>query len=162
MKVHFLLAGSMAFIAMLFYSCGNNSIYEAKNDFEKNAWPKTEPVIFDFQIDDASAMYDLNFFVRNSLEYPYQNIYLQYYLEDSIGNVVSKKLNNVQLFNAKTGKPLGNGLGDIYDLEKTFLDNFRFPFAGSYRLRIDQYMRQDTLKHIHSIGFILKKEIKED
>lgn len=161
MKVYFLSVGRLVLLVAFLYSCGSNSVFEAKKDFKKNRWPKTEPVLFDFKIEDASADYDLAYFVRNSLDYPYQNIYLQYYLEDSVGNILSKNLNNVELFNSKTGKPLGDGLGDTYDLEKTFLNNFRFPEPGSYRLRIDQYMRQDTLEHIHSIGFVVRKNPKE-
>ena len=84
--------------------------------------------------------------------YPFQNIYLQYYLEDSIGRLQSKELTNVQLFNAKTGIPLGSGLGDLYDIEKPFLEKYKFESVGKYKLRIDQFMRKDSLPEIVSVG----------
>lgn len=149
----------LAFSVILLCACGESATYEGKQDFEEKYWLKNEPVVFEFAVVETEATYDFRYFIRNSLEYPYQNIYLQYYLEDSSGNVIARQLNNVELFDSKTGKPLGSGAGDIYNLEKTFLRDYRFPHEGGYTLRIDQYMRQDTLRHVHTVGLILTKSV---
>ncbi len=151
----------LVLFVVLLTACGGSATFEAKQDFKEKYWLKNEPVVFHFAIEETAPHYDFHYFIRNSLEYPYQNIYLQYYLEDSSGNVVARQLNNVELFNPKTGKPLGDGVGDVFNLEKTFLARYQFPYPGEYTLRIDQYMRQDTLRHIHTVGFILSESKPE-
>ncbi len=117
---------------------------------------------FTFNINDPGKKYDLSFFVRNSIDYEYQNIYIQYYLEDQTGNVVTEKLHNVIIFDPKTGKPLGNGVGDTYDIERTFLNGFTFNQEGEYTLRFDQFMRKDTLKNIQAIGLKVSETSEQD
>ncbi len=161
------MTNSSFFIILIFAStiflssCGDSSVYEEKKDFEDGYWLFTDPVYFPFEIEDETEPYDLSLFVRSTLDYPYQNLYIQYYVEDSTGSVLQEKLHNIILFNQKTGKPIGSGVGDIYDLEKSFLNNFRFPEAGKYRLRLDQYMRHDTLRNVLSVGFKLQKSKTE-
>jgi gliding motility-associated lipoprotein GldH len=137
--------------------CRPGSVYEGKVDFSRRVWASGEVVEFDFTIADPSAPYDLYYTIRNTNEYPYQNIYLQYFLTDSSGLLLRKELNNVLLFNAVTGVPLGNGIGDIFVLQKKFLEQYNFEHAGVYRLRIDHYMRSDTLPEVASVGIVVKK-----
>ena len=111
-----------------------------------------ESAQFNFAITDTTSKYDFYYNVRNTNQYPYRNIYLQYYLQDSSGRVLKKELNNIQLFNPVTGVPLGDGLGDIFDLQKKFLTGYSFDHSGNYQLRIDQFMRRDTLRNVLSIG----------
>jgi gliding motility-associated lipoprotein GldH len=140
-------------------SCDRGRLFEAKKDFEDRYWASNETVEFEFNIEDASQPYDLLYNVRNTNAYPFQNLYLQYYLEDSTGHVVSKELNNILLFDPVTGIPKGDGLGDIYSLQKTFLKDYIFESSGSYRIRIDHHMRKDTLPEIVSITFRIEKSI---
>jgi gliding motility-associated lipoprotein GldH len=58
----------------------------------------------------------------------------------------------MDLFDATSGKPLGDGLGDIFDHRILALSDYRFETAGTYRFKIEQYMRQDTLPMILSMG----------
>ncbi len=143
-------------ILITFANCDRNTVFEGKKDFPERYWIFNNPATFDFEITDADQKYDLLVNVRNSAEYKYQNIYLQYYLEDESGRLISKELKNVQLFNAITGVPLGTGLGDLYDIERPFLEDYQFQKAGKYSFRIDQFMRQDSLPEVLSVGFRIK------
>jgi len=137
----------------------NKRVSEAKKDFKENFWVFNDPAEFEFQIEDAEKSYNLLFNIRNTSKYKYQNIYLQYYLEDSTGRLLSNDLKNIQLFHKITGVPMGKGLGDILDIEKVFLEKYRFDNPGLYRLRIDQFMRQDSLPDVLSVG--LRVELSE-
>ena len=53
---------------------------------------------------------------------------------------------------AKTGKPQGKGLGDIYTHQFDLLKNYTFQKPGSYQIKLKQYMRQDPLPEINSVG----------
>jgi gliding motility-associated lipoprotein GldH len=143
------------------WSC-SDSVFEKKIDFKEGYWLWKEPVSIPFEITDAGKSYDLSFFVRNSIDYEFQNLYIQYYLEDSAGNVLTEKLHNLVIFDPKTGKPLGEGLGDTYDIERTFLPAYTFSKEGNYNLRFDQFMRQDTLKNIQAIGFKITESKTEN
>lgn len=133
-------------------SCDSKRLYQGKKDFKQKYWIFNDPAQFDFQISDTDKTYNLLFHIRNTANYQYQNIYLQYYLEDSTGRLLSTELKNIQLFNPITGVPLGKGLGDIYDIEKVFLEDFSFDRPGKYQVQIDQFMRQDSLPEILSVG----------
>jgi len=148
---------SFLFLILSFTGCGNNRVFEGKKDFEDRYWPKQEQVHFDFVVSDKDLEYNLFYTLRYTNTYPYQNIYLQYYLEDSTGRVISKELNNILLFNAVTGIPTGDGLGDIITIQKKFLDHYKFPKKGLYNLNIEQFMRLDTLPEILTVGLQLEK-----
>ena len=141
-------------VSLLFivFSCDSKSVFEGKKDFSERNWAFNNPAEFEFEIKETDKTYNLLFNIRNTAKYKYQNIYLQYYLEDSTGRLLSKELNNIQLFSSKTGVPFGKGLGDLYDIEKTFLEEYSFKNKGKYKLRIDQFMRQDSLPEILSVG----------
>ena len=150
-------------LVVLFFiisSCDSNRVYEGKIDFSDRYWVFNNPAEFEFEIYETDRPHNLLFNIRNTAKYPYQNIYLQYYLEDSTGRLLSKDLKNIQLFNAITGVPYGNGIGDLYDIEKTFLEQFSFEYKGKYKLRIDQFMRQDSLPEIMSVG--LRVELTDE
>lgn len=150
------------FLALLWFSaCDSKRVFEEKKDFKKGYWVFSDAAIFDFNIKDPSLKYKMLFNIRVNNKYAYQNLYLQYYLEDSIGQVLKKDLINLQLFNPVTGVPLGDGLGDIYDLQRSFIPEYQFDKAGKYKMRIDHFMRKDTLPDILAVGFRLEK-VEED
>ena len=144
-------------IPILFTSCDQNLVFEGKKDFPERYWVFNNPAVFDFEITETSKEYDILVNVRNSSKYKYQNIYLQYYLEDEAGKLISKELKNIQLFDAITGIPVGTGLGDLYDVERPFLENYKFDEGGKYRFRIDQFMRQDSLPEIVAVGIRIRQ-----
>ncbi len=57
----------------------------------------------------------------------------------------------------KTGKPNGSGLGDLFDHKFLIKRNYRFPKPGKYTMQIRQYMRQDPLLNILSVGITVEK-----
>ena len=63
------------------------------------------------------------------------------------------------LFDQKTGKPLGDGLGDIYDHKVISSRSFMFPTKGKYTIKLKQYMRQDPLPYIMSMGVSVEKPL---
>ena len=127
-------------------------VYEQNRDFSEKFWLVDEIPEFEFEITETSRGYDLFYNIRNSISYPYHNLYVKYTLEDSLGNVVSSKLQNMDLFDPVTGKPYGDGLGDIFDHRMLALQDQKFEQAGTYSFKVQQFMRQDTLPMILSVG----------
>jgi gliding motility-associated lipoprotein GldH len=142
---------------LILIGCDEQRVFEKNVDLAGNQWYIDTVPSFSFRIDDVSIPYNIYYNVRNAVNYPYYNLYVTYYLQDSSGKQLSSALQNLLLADAKTGKPLGDGLGDIFDHQILSLKEYRFPYAGTYTFRIRQYMRQDPLPLIMSVGVRVEK-----
>lgn len=143
--------------AALLTGCDTSRVFEDNRDFAKRAWVLSDTVVFEFTISDPAARYNLHYNIRNSLDYPYSRIFVNYTLEDSTHRVLATKLAGNYLFDAKTGEPQGNsGLGDIYDHRFPLLENREFK-TGKYFVKLQQYMRTDTLQGILAAGIRVEK-----
>ena len=101
----------LSLLGLGIFSCNDPSrVFDDNLDFKQQYWLVDQPVVFDFEITDAGQNYNLFYNVRNSNTYPYHNLYVRYSLEDTVGNVISTSLQNMDLFDATSGKPLGDGL----------------------------------------------------
>ncbi len=149
--------GLLFFILITALSCTENRYFEANHDFSERVWTMDEKAEFQFDIDEAEAMYQLYINIRNDIDYPYRNLYIHYSLEDSTGNVIDKKLQDIQLFEAKTGAPFGNNVSNIYSHQVLLEDSVLFPSKGEFTVSYKQYMRTDSLKGIYSTGIRIEK-----
>jgi gliding motility-associated lipoprotein GldH len=73
-------------------------------------------------------------------------------LVDASGKVLWNKLLDTNLLDAKTGKPYGTGIGDMYDHEIPLLKQYQFATQGLYTLKFKHQMRNDTLPDVMAIG----------
>ena len=150
LKICFLVPLALTTILI---SCETNRIYETNHDFEDRTWKINEAQEFEFRIDDLEKKYNLYYNVRNSLDYPYSRIFVTYHLQDSLGNDLHSKLDTQELFDQKTGVPFGtSSLGDIYDHRFLVINDYEFKLPGKYKLKLEQFTRQDTLKGVLAIG----------
>lgn len=143
---------SVLCLGFLLSSCDKNRVYEQNKDFESNVWKIADVQEFPFEIKDASKNYNIYFNIRNSISYEYYNLYLKHTLIGPDGKQVSSNLHETFLMDKKTGKPLGDGSGDIFDHQILALKNQKFSQTGKYTLKLQQYMRRDPLPGIMAIG----------
>lgn len=145
-------------ITGLFFSCDEERVFEKNTDFNSRFWLVSEKPEFEFEITDTLQAYNLYCNIRNSVSYPYARIFLTYYLQDSTGSELEKKLVSKLLFDDKTGEPHGaSGLGDIYDHRVPLKINYQFERLGKYRIKFEQFMRTDTLSGILAVGLRVEK-----
>jgi len=139
--------------AILFVCCDGNRLFEDHKDFPNRLWAATDTARFSFRITDTGRPYNLYYTVRNSIDYPYSRLFVNYVLKDSTGTTLAENLTTSYLFDAKTGEPFGrSGLGDVYDHREALLTNHEFVQPGTYTLDLIQYMRLDTLPGVLAIG----------
>ena len=156
MLVAFQTVGGFLLMATLL-SCDPNVFYKDHIDIADGKWfVKNEPM-FTFEIADTAQVYNVYYLVRNNISYPYYNLYVKRFLTDSTNKIVNEALNELILMDEKTGKPLGDGLGDLFDHKIIALKNYRFPRRGKYTFKVRQYMRQDPLVDILSMGISVEK-----
>lgn len=133
-------------------ACDNQRVFEQNIDIEKGKWAKGDIKHFEFEITEPQQSYNIYYNIRNTVSFPFHNLFLTYTLEDDKGNKLSSKLQNMNIFDEKTGEPLGNGLGDIFDIQVLSIENYSFDRPGKYVFKVQQFMRRDTLPDILSIG----------
>lgn len=148
--------------AFSFFSCDSKRVFEANVDLPKRDWHIDSIPAFRFRVEDASKPYNLLINLRNSEAYPYYNLYLRYYLLDSTQREIKSQQVELILMDPKTGKPTGDGLGDIYSHKYQLLGNFVFPKQGEYVVKLKQYMRQDPLPEINSVGIRLEDFVSSE
>ncbi len=141
--------------------CDNSRVYEKNHDLANRYWLVQETPTFDFIVVDNQP-FTLYCNLRNSVDYPYSRIFINFEIKDSAGLVVKKEMINTFLFDEKTGTPLGrSGLGDIYDQQLLLLKDFSFKQKGTYTVKFEQNMRTDTLHGILTVGLFVESPVKK-
>lgn len=148
-------------VASLISCSGNkNRIYETHQTIEKGIWEREDIKSFNIEIEDISTHYNFYYTIRNTIEYPYYNLYLRYELLSEEGDTIASKLQHMNLFDEKTGEPLGNkkffsggSMGDLFDHQILSLSNVKVPKTGSYTFKVKQYMRDGrSIPGLFAIG----------
>jgi len=148
--------------ALIMSGCDENVVYKAHEDIDDGLWYIKNKPTFKVEIKDTTATYNMYYLLRNTLQYPYYNLYLTRKFEAPDNKVISNTLEEVYLSNEATGKPFGHGLGDLFDHKIPFLKNYRFPRSGIYTFTLAQSMRQNPLPFVMSVGISVEKvEIKK-
>jgi gliding motility-associated lipoprotein GldH len=158
-RVHQLRAMKNAFwglVAFLFAycltGCGPKRIYEQGFPLAQNTWLADSILVYRIEVQDPTKGYDLFYRVRYDLDYPYYNLYVKVAIEDTSGKEQYADRHELVLLDPQTGKPLGAGLGGVYEKEFTALRGVHFPYRGTFKVRIGQYMRQLALPGLHEFG----------
>ena len=133
-------------------SCDKNRIYEQNIDIPDNNWKIEDVKEYSFDIKDTTKAYDIYFNVRNLLSYEYYNLYISQTLLGPDGNKIYTRLHDMYLMDKKTGEPLGSGTGDIFDHSFLAVKQQHFNKAGTYKIRLTQYMRKNPLPGIMAVG----------
>ncbi len=148
-------------VLMGMISCDSNRVFEVNNELDGQIWLSDSVQHFEFSMRDTLLEHNVMCNIRNANSYPFRNIYVMYQLKDSTGGVLSEGLVNRELFDTKTGKPLGSGIGDVQDHSFPLVEKYKFPYSGNYEIQIQQYMRRDTLPDIVAVGTRVERAMVE-
>ena len=156
MKKYALLSCLLLLFALS--SCDKNRVFEKNKDFKDNTWAIADIQEFKFEIKDTAPKYAIYFNIRNAIFYEYYNLYLKHTLIGPDGKEISTNLHELFLMDKKTGEPLGDGAGDIFDHQVLALKNQTFTQPGTYTIKLQQYMRRDPLPGIMAVGVRVEKQ----
>lgn len=136
-------------------SCSSDYFYEKTNSIESGNWSYEDGLDFSFEIADTLQLYNLWLEVEHSTDYNYQNLYTQIHTEFPSGRQLSEPLS------LELADKIGRWYGDCNNSACTLLipiqqDAF-FDQAGTYKITIEQYMRENPVRGIRSIGFLVEK-----
>jgi len=145
-------------ILLSLYACGPTIVHSDKLDIGEQ-WSYDDLLVSSYEVQDTSMKYDLALKVTHTLEYQYQNIYLNVETQFPDGKVAKNPL-SLDLAE-KTG--LWKGKCGSTDCEITFSlqDKFRFKSLGEHKFSIAQFSREDQLMGISDIELILFESVQE-
>jgi gliding motility-associated lipoprotein GldH len=138
------------------FGCKTDGFYKGIEDLKDGVWPEKYEAKFQFDITDTLKTYDLYYHIRNTPSYPYYNLYISRELQYPDGSKEVAIKNELILFDEKTGLPLGNGLGDLWDHKIKIANKVRFKKLGKHTVTLKQFMRQDPLPFVLSVGLSLE------
>ncbi|MCC2546856.1 gliding motility lipoprotein GldH [Hymenobacter sp. BT175] len=147
----------LAVLLLSLPACDPNGVYEKNIDFDEYTWGVQVKPAFTFEIQDTTQRYDVYFNVRNASAYGYYNLYLKHTLTGPDQKPISQLLHHMLLMDPQTGEPRGDGTGDIFDHSFLALRNQQFRQAGTYKIVLEQYMRQEQLPGIMAVGVRVTK-----
>ena len=138
----------------LLQACNSPYVYESKVDFEETLWSEDSILNFEFDI-STEGKYHIYYLIKNKTDYPFSNLYLKSDLRN--GDVkISNELQEVTLFDPKTGKPYGRGFGGVMEHKFYSLKGIELK-KGKHKLILQHHMREQILKGIIAIGIIVEK-----
>jgi len=144
----------LAWAGMLI-SCNGDRIFEEYQGMENLHWEITDTVSFELEpFNTENTLSTIGIKYNDTFEF--HNLYVKFLLKDSVGNVVQDSLINIELFDSKTGKPLGEGFGNVYTKYDSLplLDFKNQPIKALFI----QYMRKEELQGIEAVGLKIVRE----
>jgi gliding motility-associated lipoprotein GldH len=145
-------------IGIMFLGCNENELVNERHSMGEMGWLQKNQLEIPFEITDTTTIYDLQVAIRQTNTYSFYNLYFISEILSEAGTSLKKAEAEAIFYDAKSGKPKGSGIGDMYSHSYTIFKNVKFPKSGAYRIRLQQNMRVDTLEGILSVGASLVKK----
>jgi gliding motility-associated lipoprotein GldH len=142
--------------AVIPVSCKHKTFYQKIDRFPSEVWNIDTLLVYEFTIVDSLQYYNFYVDVRNSIAYPYQNLFLFFKTQFPDSTVYTDTLNCI-LCDAY-GRWKGKGSGRIKENRVILKSKVRFPQKGTYIFSAQQAMREIDLNGIVNFGITLQYE----
>ena len=138
------------------FSCQDHSFPVRIQNLVHNRWPQDQYLDFEFKTLSSGEQVDLLYQVQYGLDYPFENIWLKYWLIGPKNDTLIISKDNLFLFQPGVGKPFGTGTRNRIYLDAYFLKNVQLKDPGTYKIKLRHYMRKDSLEGIQAMGVKVK------
>jgi len=142
-------------VTLFLVACQTIDLYEQTTTYPEHQWSSKQVNQYQFNIADSNARYNMFFVIRHHNAYHYKNIWLQV-ISQAAGDSIQKQTININLADDMNGW-LGSGMDDIYD-HRVLMNTqpLKLP-KGSFKVSIQQIMREDPLQNILTTGVRVEK-----
>jgi len=148
-------------MALLLIGCGSDMVVGDMRTMD-GSWDKNQIVEFTLPELDSLQAYDIFLHLRNTEEYPYNNLFVIASIEFPHGRTIKDTLEYRMA--QPDGTWLGTGIGSVKESKLWYKEGVRFFEPGSYRLRIEHAMRNNgdvqgvnSLPGITELGYSIMK-----
>ena len=140
------------FLFFMLVACQEKGVFYNKQvAIEDYVWKSSEPVNFEFNIQDTTKKYDFIFSLRTTDAYAWSNIYI--FSELKVPDHPNIIKDTAEFFVAdKYGNWLGDNSGNTITNNFLFYKETKFPSKGNYKITIYQAMRELSLNEIMNVG----------
>jgi gliding motility-associated lipoprotein GldH len=146
---------SILLVAILFSACNNNVVYDENKEVNQQAWKTIDKLYYEVDITDTIKDYKLAINIRNTIEYPYSNIF--FYMNTILPNGKVTKCDTIECYLAyPDGTWKGKGSSKIRDNRFWIAKNIKFEQKGKYTFELRQATIDSTLKGICDVGLHLE------
>ena len=104
-------------------------------------WDKDTPVTFSIPQLDSLKSYHMFINIRNTNEYPFNNLFLVADIEFPHGKTITDTLEYKMAY--PNGEWMGEGIGSLKESKLWFKENIRFTEEGNYNITITQAVRNN-------------------
>ena len=159
MKVQFFYS---ILLALIVSSCGRSILFEKVDHISDEKWESDQILKYQFKIVDTAQFYDIFINIRNTTDYPYQNLYL--FLTNQFPSGVAVTDTIEALLCDPFGNWYGKGSGRIKDHRLLMRQKVRFQQKGVYNFSFQHAMRDEDLIGITEFGITIRehKPVKKD
>ncbi|HPF09877.1 MAG TPA: gliding motility lipoprotein GldH [Flavobacteriaceae bacterium] len=148
-------------LVLLLVSC-NADVVVGEMKSLTGGWDQKEEIVFTIPPLDSLTTYNVFLHLRNTNEYPYNNIFLIASMQFPHGKTITDTLEYRMA--APDGSWLGTGLGPVKESKLWFKEGVRFFEDGNYTLKVSQAVRNNgeaggvsQLKGITEVGYSIEK-----
>ena len=136
-------------------ACQTIPLSEQNTIHPDHQWNSAKPEKYLFNITDTNQLYKIIFVIRHHNAYHYKNIWIEL-SHSSASESAKTETFNLNLANDQKGW-LGTGMDDIYD-HRVLMNTqpLKLP-KGSFKVSIQQIMREDPLQNILTTGVRVEK-----
>ena len=145
------------FAVMLFcIGCGDNYIANETKTIPAYGWTYRDSLAYHFDISDTTKLYNLYLDIKHDDTYPLQNLYTFIKTDYPNGKQYKQQL-NIDLA-SKSGNWNGkkSWFGNEYNTRIVLQEGAFFNQIGTYKLGLQQYLRQDSLQGLKSLTFCVE------
>ncbi len=142
-------------LAMLSFSACTDSRIKAELELETQCWTVADTLELKFSNSDTSAVYQLYFPVVFLETYPYNNVYLRAQVTSPSGdqNILPARFQ----LSAPNGEWYTEPSGEELPFDLGISDGLRFNQEGEYSIALYQYMQDENLCGVSSVGIVLEE-----
>jgi gliding motility-associated lipoprotein GldH len=142
-------------ILVLLVSCKPGTMYEKHTKIDNYSWNRFHLVQFQVPVKNISGSYDFILALRYMTGIPFRELVVTVTIDAPSGEVRS---NDYRIkIRDQDGNLLGEGLGDIYDLEVPLRTGYEFTEKGTCKVEIESRMQQVEVVGLMEIGLIVRK-----
>lgn len=138
------------------FSCQDHSFPVHIRSLVNQRWAQDQYLEFEFKTHSPEEQVDLLYQVQYGPDYPFENIWLKYWLIGPKNDTLIISKDNLFLFQPGVGKPMGVGTRNRIFLDAFFLKNVQLKDPGMYKIKLRHYMRKDSLNGIQAMGVKVK------
>lgn len=147
LKLYFVLP-LLLFLAV---SCNSKVVYDENKTVDSKSWKAEDKIFYEFDLKNTSSKYKIALNVRNTVDYPYNNIY--FFMNTILPDGSITRTDTIECYLAyPDGTWKGKGSFDVKDNRFWIAKNVEFKQKGRYVFEIYQATSDSSLVGIRDVG----------